>query len=802
MLDRCNSSRTVICLTGLICLQTAAAFSQLFTLSVLPSQTDPQITNYNNPHLVVLATNLTPRNKLLLHLPGTDSNPQGATEWLHTAALQGYHVIGLKYQNDVSMAGLCTFNTNLACYEDTADETVTGRFYPDNLTNVLKQVLRSDSIENRFQKLLAKLATDAPPGQNWGQFLDAAGGVRWADVAVSGHSQGGSSALFISKTRPVERTILFATVDWILYPTNRQPEWFTRLSLTPPERIYGFTHRQDAVDGNFWQQTPIWADLGLNAFGQIRLVESNAPPYFGTHQLTSLLDPAATNDNGTFKYHNSVITDDAAPRTTGGEIAWLPAWNYLLTNQAAPLPTALSLTTNGTGHWVISWLGNSGYSSQLEHSPDLVEWFQLDLPTPEVNAIMSLEIPPYLLGDKKRFFRLARAPLVTSPVPTEPGFHTGLTFVHGGIARNYYLGVPAGWNTSTNWPLMLALPGHGQSIAEFAGGQAELRQRASAGGIVLVFAEATTGVDSYRWFPYENPNTGQPYIDDAAFLLALVNELVASGLNVNTNRIYLSGFSNGGSMTHFMASRTYHPFAAFAIMESGTAPTTSYREPYNRLAPESAPGTAVPASVPLPWQPRPVMLMNMATSVPWPFEGRQVNTNIFFRGARHNVARWTHVNGHGTITNELGLIEPSTNALKTNIVWTATGNDRARVAYEDIRPDWNWPTNLIQNGWSFSNAMRFPYIGSSTVTNFDQRSAEWVRTTYPHTIEPDPDSPTTHVRVNSGTMSVEIWRSSALNRTNEVIFVGLSDGGHQWPNAADKLPFNGSEEVLKFFDAH
>ncbi len=51
-------------------------------------------------------------------------------------------------------------------------------------------------------------------------------------------------------------------------------------------------------------------------------------------------------------------------------------------------------------------------------------------------------------------------------------------------------------------------------------------------------------------------------------------------------------------------------------------------------------------------------------------------------------------------------------------------------------------------------------------------------------------------------MSVEVWRAAPLNRSNEVIFIGLSDGGHQWPNAADKLPFNGSEEVLKFFGAH
>jgi len=772
--------------------------SGLITHFVIPSTTDPEITttNFNQPHAVVLATNVPALGKLLLHLPGTDSNPQGALEWLRTAATLGYHAIGLKYQNEPSMAALCTVNTNLDCYEDTTDETVTGLFHPDNLTNVLKQVRRADSIENRVQKLLAGLVATAPASQNWGQFLDATGGVRWSEITLSGHSQGGSCALFLAKTRRVDRAVVFATVDWILFPTNRQPAWFANPSLTPAERIYGFTHRLDSVLNGFWQQPPIWDDIEISTFGPLVFIESNAPPYSRSHTLTSLLQPAATNANGSFKYHNSVITDDAVPRTVGGEVAWLPAWSYMLTNVTESSPTLLTLATNASGRWQVSWPGNSGYSSQLEHSRDLMEWFRLDLPAPEVDAIMALELPPYLLADSEHFFRLARPPLVTSPIPTTPGFYTDMTFVQDGIARNYYLQVPAGWTAATNWPLMLALPGHGQSIAEFANLQQELISLASSNGMILVFAEATTGVDSYRWFAYENPNTGQPYIDDAAFLLALVNELVASGLNVNTNRIYLSGFSNGGSMTHFMASRTNHPFAAFAILESGTAGVTAYREPYNRLAPDS--GTNLLVNVPLPWQPRPVMLMNMATSVPWVYEGRGLA-----RGARHNVARWTQANGFGApVTNGLGVIEPPPTALQTTTNWTAAGNARARVAYHDIRPDHNWPTNLVAGGWTLANALRFPYVGLVGTNVVDQRLPEWVRLTYPHTLSPDPVSPTTHVRVDSGTMTVELWRSAPLNRTNEVIFIGLSDGGHQWPNAADKLPFDASLEVLRFFGAH
>lgn len=461
----------------------------------------------------------------------------------------------------------------------------------------------------------------------------------------------------------------------------------------------------------------------------------------------------------------------------------------------------LIVGTNGTGSLSVEWTGNPGYSVQLEHSLNLADWFQLDLPAPEADNLMALEIPAYLLNDSKHFFRLRRDPLITTPIPTAPGFYTDLHFVHDSIARNYFLKIPSGWNTATNWPLVLVLPGHGQSITEFVSNQTELLGLADSEGWILAFPEATSGTGSYLWFAYDNPQLTQPYVDDAAFLFDLVNELKSSGLNINTNRIYASGFSNGGSMVHYLAGKTNHPFAAFAIMESGTQPVTFYREPYDRNAPDS--GAAVVANVPMPWQPRPALLMNMATSIPWPFEGRQYATNFISRGARQNLARWTEANGFGSIPQtapDWPLPPVPLLSLTTN--WTAVGTDRARVAYNDVRPDHDWPTNLVATGWSLDDALRFPYVTLIGTNIVDQRLPQWVRDTYPHAVSPDPLAPTSLVRVDSGTMTVETWRTALNNRTNEVIFVGLSDGGHQWPNAADKLPFDACKEVLRFFSQH
>lgn len=493
--------------------------------------------------------------------------------------------------------------------------------------------------------------------------------------------------------------------------------------------------------------------------------------------------------------------EGGGPFTIMHPMKWLPAClvSLLLCNlsPAATPAVRLTIAPGAGGGWEIRWAGESGFSSQLEQSINLQSWGRLDLPAPEVAGGMAVAIPPYLLRGSARYFRLRRDPLVDSAIPPAPGMYRDRTFVHGGIARHYHLQIPDGWAASRRWPLMLVLPGHNQSIAEFASLQAELLARANISGVILVLAEATAGIDSYKWFALENPRLSQPYVDDAAFLVGLTKTLAGSALNVDAQQIYLAGFSNGGSMAHYLASRTNHPFAAFAMIESGIAPLAPYREPYDRLAPDT--GSNVVAVVPPPHQPRPVLLMNMATSFPWVFEGRGP-----LRGVRETVSRWTQVNGYGApVTNVArGILEPPPATLHSVTNWTAVGNARARVSYEDIRPDADWPEALLADGWNPRHATNFTFVTVSGDIAFDQRLPAWVRQDYPHVLQADPALPEAFTRVNSGTMTVEFWRRSPADRSQEVIFVGLSDGGHQWPNLADKLPFNASIEVLRFFGAH
>ncbi|MFN0125500.1 MAG: alpha/beta hydrolase family esterase [Verrucomicrobiales bacterium] len=477
-------------------------------------------------------------------------------------------------------------------------------------------------------------------------------------------------------------------------------------------------------------------------------------------------------------------------------------YRFAILESPTPFGATASIASNNEGRRVVRWTGTAAYSAQVEHSLDLLKWMQIDLPLPEVAGTNEVTIPLWLLNAPKRFFRVVRRPLTTLSIPVTPGFYEGRSFVHGGISRNYLIKIPSGWNAAQQWPLALILPGHGQSLEAFSTIQQEIFGMADARGWVIVMAEATSGPNSHEWFCYDNPNTAtapsfdvQPYLDDTGFLLALVSTVKASGLNINPARVYAAGFSNGGAMCHYLAAQPGHPFAAFAMLEGGTAPFAFYTSPYDRDIAPAAPN--IPASVPMPIAGRPVMMMNMVTSIPWRFEGAELSATHFFNGAPNNVARWTEANKYGWVPQDAPvtpLPPPATTKIKTP--WTATGNNRAPVAYDAMRPDAGWPDALESQtglGWTPELANKFPY-GEPFI-------AASLRAEYAHTISPE-SSTSARIRVDAGTMTTEWWRSAPEVTTNEVVFYALGDGGHQWPTTSDKLPFNGNVKVLDFFEAH
>jgi hypothetical protein len=136
----------------------------------------------------------------------------------------------------------------------------------------------------------------------------------WPKIVISGHSQSAGHAGIIAKTQPVARAVMFSDTDWWT-PNGQLPgqpaDWISNTGVTRDEFYFGFVHVQDPLI-LYIEEIPTWNAYGLGQFGGPLLVESNAAPFQGSHELTTDLPPLDGN------YHGATVSDSATPLNPDG----------------------------------------------------------------------------------------------------------------------------------------------------------------------------------------------------------------------------------------------------------------------------------------------------------------------------------------------------------------------------------------------------------------------------------------------------------------------------------------------------
>jgi predicted esterase len=283
--------------------QNASRPSALVTYRVTPSSLDASVKRYDEPHYVVVDSAVGPNAPLLLFLPGTGGRPQNTSDFLHTAARQGYRVIGLEYVDEPAVAGVCPRNPDPDCSEKVRRK----RIYGDNVTSLIDD-RAEESIVSRLSKLLMALDHDHPT-EGWARYLKDGQPV-WANIAVSGLSQGAGMAAYIAQRTPVARAILFSS-PWDNYgPRHTLAPWLGRgTGATPADRWFAAYHRNENT-----------ADIIARAYAALRIPRD--------HIRVFTLEPA--REVSANPYHPSVVGNAATPRTPDGTPAYLDEWRALL----------------------------------------------------------------------------------------------------------------------------------------------------------------------------------------------------------------------------------------------------------------------------------------------------------------------------------------------------------------------------------------------------------------------------------------------------------------------------------------
>ncbi len=128
----------------------------------------------------------------------------------------------------------------------------------------------------------------------------------------------------------------------------------------------------------------------------------------------------------------------------------------------------------------------------------------------------------------------------------------------GGQYRSYRLYVPAIYTGTTARPLILNLHGY-TSNAQQQQLYSNFMPIADTANFLMVFPNGTYSSGQRFW----NAGFSSTLVDDIGFLSALIDSLDLT-YNINLNRVYSCGMSNGGYMSHTLACELSNRITAIA----------------------------------------------------------------------------------------------------------------------------------------------------------------------------------------------------------------------------------------------
>ena len=160
----------------------------------------------------------------------------------------------------------------------------------------------------------------------------------------------------------------------------------------------------------------------------------------------------------------------------------------------------------------------------------------------------------------------ARPPSTQSSPATKlvAGEHTR-TIAVGDLQRRYRVHVPAKYDAAKPTPVVIVFHGGGgnpESMVRLTG----MNAKSDEARFIVVYPFGTGKLEDYLLTFNGGDCCGyamQKKIDDVGFTRALLDDL-ATVANVDTNRVFATGLSNGGIMSHYVASELSDRIAAIA----------------------------------------------------------------------------------------------------------------------------------------------------------------------------------------------------------------------------------------------
>jgi len=164
----------------------------------------------------------------------------------------------------------------------------------------------------------------------------------------------------------------------------------------------------------------------------------------------------------------------------------------------------------------------------------------------------------------------AEAIKVSTNGSSERGIDRHLEINSGGRERDYILHVPKNYDPSKPMPLVVVLHGLGQD-ADRISSLSKMSEKADKEGFIVAYPNGTKWLGQLRSWDADNgvqlPGTDS---NDVGFVKDMV-KTIKENMNVDKDKVYAAGFSNGGMLAYRLASEMSDTFSRWQVVSSGSS---------------------------------------------------------------------------------------------------------------------------------------------------------------------------------------------------------------------------------------
>ena len=156
-----------------------------------------------------------------------------------------------------------------------------------------------------------------------------------------------------------------------------------------------------------------------------------------------------------------------------------------------------------------------------------------------------------------------------------------ISTTHDNLNRSYQIYVPATYSVTEPIPLVFNLHGGASTATGYLNSIGDMRPIADTANFIIIYPQATTDSSGNPTWHLGGENSKSTSVDDVGFVSHIIDE-VSSIYSVDLERVYVTGFSNGGYLAYEIACLLSNRIAGIGSVAGHMfIDTYNYCDPYH-----------------------------------------------------------------------------------------------------------------------------------------------------------------------------------------------------------------------------